>query len=708
MPDSYIVVAGQTLTFFVVVITHIFIFLLFLWGLLVILFNYIMQLRDYQLRIVNKIAGKNALVVLPTGSGKTHIFAELIRRALSTSSLARGKRSASPHPTSEEGRKVLFLVPTQLLVKQQAEAFRAFTPNLTVGEYMGRLRLPSTFDVLVSTPKSFQTAQKKGEASLAWGNFCLIGFDEVHHVLKDHPYRKIALKLPRSGPKVVGLTASLTYAVEAKKVEAAVKQTIREMRVEVMETATAQELHASGYHATKAVTEVIDEIDIMEEVESSEESEAGPPGGTNRPVPESERKPHLMQGIFWTRQTKKQGTPFATLTVQIVQYLETRVAAVDPGFSSPAVAKSKVKMAEWASYVQKRKKTCKKKDSVYYYDALQAWYDALRISIVSWEEDEELPVIWLRMTEQLPCMAAGETKIKPRDDAPLAHLFDQFNQRYNAKQFRRCATLERVLLERAKQVKTGALRGIVFVQQRLTAHILDYFVRSSPKLAEAGFVSAPLYAVGTPASADFSISKTDSSRTVLAFREGRVNLLVSTVVAEEGMDVPEANCVVRFDPVLNAVSFVQGRGRARQEGAQQVVMRERVDRPVSVLENVEEQQQRIISGFTRCPPPSEGDGKKERDAQRSREVGAAPYLVGMSVNLENAWSSLNLFVKKTKVVLEEDMTKNGTGWSCTLRYESCLRKVEANGSGGDKKVAKRLAAMKLVNNIVAQVGRAGA
>ena len=30
-----------------------------------------------------------------------------------------------------------------------------------------------------------------------------------------------------------------------------------------------------------------------------------------------------------------------------------------------------------------------------------------------------------------------------------------------------------------------------------------------------------------------------------------------------GMDVPAANCMIRLDPMLNSVSFVQGQARAR-------------------------------------------------------------------------------------------------------------------------------------------------
>lgn len=40
--------------------------------------------------------------------------------------------------------------------------------------------------------------------------------------------------------------------------------------------------------------------------------------------------------------------------------------------------------------------------------------------------------------------------------------------------------------------------------------------------------------------------------------------MFATGVAEEGMDVASANCVIRFDPVVTPVSYVQSRGRARQ------------------------------------------------------------------------------------------------------------------------------------------------
>ena len=55
----------------------------------------------------------------------------------------------------------------------------------------------------------------------------------------------------------------------------------------------------------------------------------------------------------------------------------------------------------------------------------------------------------------------------------------------------------------------------------------------------------------------------------------QVNLLFTTDVAEEGIHVPECSCVIRFDLPRTTRSYVQSRGRARQEDSQYILMIER-------------------------------------------------------------------------------------------------------------------------------------
>ena len=55
----------------------------------------------------------------------------------------------------------------------------------------------------------------------------------------------------------------------------------------------------------------------------------------------------------------------------------------------------------------------------------------------------------------------------------------------------------------------------------------------------------------------------DQRQTIGQFREGALNLLISTSVAEEGLDIPECNMVVRYGLLTNEIAMQQASGRAR-------------------------------------------------------------------------------------------------------------------------------------------------
>ena len=73
-------------------------------------------------------------------------------------------------------------------------------------------------------------------------------------MLKDHPYRIIAHGIkawgssnPEQKVQVVGLSASLTYAVEHKAVEQALANLCQDLSVTKMISPTEEELKESGY-----------------------------------------------------------------------------------------------------------------------------------------------------------------------------------------------------------------------------------------------------------------------------------------------------------------------------------------------------------------------------------------------------------------------------------------------------------------------------
>ena len=588
-------------------------------------------------------------------------------------------------------------------------------------------------------------------------------YDKVHHVLKEHPYRKLALNLRqwslsrsllsppplpstqgddhfpphRNGLRLVGLTASYTYAVGDHEVEASLRSMCSELLVTNMETASSQELKESGYHATGASAEVVlDPVGTFS---------VPPPEGV---VPVAARMPHEMGSTFFRRVRNGRSTAFTSRLMACICAMEKAISYSElPSFSSPL---GKLAPREWGAYVHKIAR-----DSGFtsacglpaYPDAflcpmlteLEHWYEAAKTLVVTWEEAEDEAAMILDMggCKLGRCSSAGQL----RETWPI--FVRQVISAFWAEvpeTFPRYEHLKDVLVEKYIHHGGGGggggsdddggggdggdggrngFRGIVFVQKRVTTHVLAHVISIDPRLARL-FSTACLYASSSRATASLSVTKSAAQAHLRSFRDGSVNLLLSTVVAEEGMDIPAANCTIRFDAMEHAVSLVQGRGRARQAGSSFVVLRERTDRTTADLEAVELQQLSLVQNFK---PPTAGAYAEARETlfvtQRSREIGARDVLVefgakialtagacsaaGVSNLVPGALSAADLFSKTTKAVLEDSFKKEAGLWVCTMTYKSPLRDVSATGMSPGKKNAKHLAAVNLIAQLLVAI-----
>jgi hypothetical protein len=114
------------------------------------------------------------------------------------------------------------------------------------------------------------------------------------------------------------------------------------------------------------------------------------------------------------------------------------------------------------------------------------------------------------------------------------------------------------------------LTAIIFVEQRLSALALHALLSMLPALG--GWLRpSPFMAQGKSMGASSFNPRTQAS-ILQAFRAGKINCLVSTAVAEEGIDVKSCQLVVRFDLPRNAQSFLQSRGRARMRNSSLMVL----------------------------------------------------------------------------------------------------------------------------------------
>ncbi|CAK8991721.1 unnamed protein product [Durusdinium trenchii] len=98
--------------------------------------------------------------------------------------------------------------------------------------------------------------------------------------------------------------------------------------------------------------------------------------------------------------------------------------------------------------------------------------------------------------------------------------------------------------------------------------ILNFVAASE---SEFGWIS-PVCLVGHCKSDDESMTMAQQSNILSNFRQGKTNVMVATSVAEEGIDIPSCNLVVRMEPAQTVIKFVQARGRARYTRSHYVIM----------------------------------------------------------------------------------------------------------------------------------------
>ncbi|KAI9598092.1 hypothetical protein BDF19DRAFT_411427 [Syncephalis fuscata] len=131
-----------------------------------------------------------------------------------------------------------------------------------------------------------------------------------------------------------------------------------------------------------------------------------------------------------------------------------------------------------------------------------------------------------------------------------------------------------ILSKFATQLPGNTFRGIVFVDRRKHAFIIVALLDKLESMRNI-IQCRPMIGSGSSMPGDYQMSYKERNQAVGDFRNGNANLLVTTSVGEEGLDIPACNVVIRFSYFDTLRAYIQSRGRARHPQSAYIIMQER-------------------------------------------------------------------------------------------------------------------------------------
>ncbi|KAF7697889.1 probable ATP-dependent RNA helicase DHX58 [Silurus meridionalis] len=470
------------------------------------------SLRPYQQEVVQAaLRGENSIIWLPTGGGKTRAAVYVAKRHLET------------HPNP----KVAVLVNKVHLVDQHFQ--NEFQPYLgssvkmvpisgdnSEKDFFGCVVRDSS--LVICTAQILENALINTEEGkhVELTDFTLLIIDECHHTHKDAVYNKIMaryvkkkMKGEKGLPQILGLTASPG-------------------------TGGARTLEGAIAHV----------LEICANLDSVIVSTKHETPGLKKAVPRPTKNYDIVDVRHWD--------PFGN-HLKMMMKLIHEFMMLDIKLPLREIGTQEYE----ADVVELEKKGVSEKNRLLSRCALhlRKFNDALLIN------DTVRMVDALRLLEEF--YSKETTNVLDVTDEFLTGLFNE--NRVELKQLASDALNENPKLERlqrtlVEQFREKNSRGIIFAKTREITRCLYDWVCANPALQRANIRAANLVGAGTGAT---HMTQREQKETIRTFRKGDLNLLISTSVAEEGLDIPECNVVIRYGLLTNEIAQQQASGRAR-------------------------------------------------------------------------------------------------------------------------------------------------
>ena len=122
-----------------------------------------------------------------------------------------------------------------------------------------------------------------------------------------------------------------------------------------------------------------------------------------------------------------------------------------------------------------------------------------------------------------------------------------------------------------EKIENSNLKIIIFTQYRDTATNISKRLNELEGIKAKVFVGQAKKAK-TSSEEETGMNQKQQKKIIEEFSEGKINILCATCIAEEGLDIPEVNTVIFYEPIPSAIRTIQRSGRTARLSKGKLIM----------------------------------------------------------------------------------------------------------------------------------------
>jgi len=405
--------------------------------------------------------------------------------------------------------KIVFLAPTKPLAEQHLDYFKKYLPELFADMQLftgainstKRKQIWKTADIIFSTPQCIANDVKKNLYDLK--EVSLLVEDEAHRCTKNYAYTFIAKNYlsHAKNPRLLGLTASPGSEIPK------IKQICKNLSIEKVELRTRESPDVKEYLQELEIEKIL--VDFP---------------------PEFEEMKQILLKLFhqYVEELKSRrilfGPSSKTNLINLQKSIASTLSRGNKNFNYMLGASACAQAVKIQHALELLETQTLESFNKYLKDLFNQASKKQSKGVIKLVAKPEFNFVFMQSNELL---------IKKKEHPKIEKVFD--------------------IVEKEK-IKNENIKIIIFTQFRETARII------SKKVNQIKGINSKVF-VGQAKKLGSGLSQKEQKKIIQEFSQGKINILCATCIAEEGLDIPEVNTVVFYEPIPSAIRAIQRRGR---------------------------------------------------------------------------------------------------------------------------------------------------